>query len=156
MILAGDEFGEENDLFDIHGNVTNDSGKQMDPVDFTRLADAWRQDVLSCVKNLIQMRKTHPSLGVNDTKWLHHDPTPGREIYAWQRGSDDNPVVVVANFSDFGTADPFNPSSEYVVPNWPRPNDFTWKEVCLNRPIDAGRIGRESIFPWEAKVYVHR
>jgi 1,4-alpha-glucan branching enzyme len=156
MILAGDEFAAENDLFDIHGNVTNDSGKQMDPVDFTRLADAWRQDVLSCVKNLIQMRKTHPALGVNDTKWLHHDPTPGREIYAWQRGSDDNPVVVVANFSDFGTADPFNPSSEYVVPNWPRPNDFTWKEVCLNRVIGAGRIGREPLFPWEAKVYVHR
>jgi len=155
MILAGDEFAEENDLFNIHGDVTNDSGKQIDPVDFTRLADAWRQDVLSCVKNLIQMRKTHPALGVNDTKWLHHDPTPGRQIYVWQRGNDDNPVVVVANFSDFGTADPFNPSSEYVVPNWPRPNDFTWKEVCLNRPVDAGKVGREPLFPWEAKVYVH-
>lgn len=156
MILAGDEFADEDHLFNIHGNVTNDSGKQIDPVDFTRLADPWRQDVLSCVKNLIQIRKTHPSLGVNDTKWLHHDPTPGRQIYAWQRGGDDNPIVVVANFSDFSTADPFNPSSEYVVPNWPRPNDFAWKEVCLNRPVDEGRIGREPIFPWEAKVYVHR
>jgi 1,4-alpha-glucan branching enzyme len=155
MILAGDEFGEEDDLFDIHGSVTNDSGKQIDPVDFTRLEDAWRQDVLNCVKNLIQMRKTHPALGVNDTKWLFHDPTPGRQIYAWQRGGDDNPVVVVANFSDFGTNDPFNPSSEYVVPNWPRPNDFSWKEVCLNRPVVAGQIGREPLFPWEAKVYVH-
>ncbi len=156
MILAGDEFADENDLFNILGDVTNDSGKQTDPVDFARLADAWRQDVLNCVKNLIQIRKTHPALGVNDTKWLHHDPTPGRQIYVWQRGSDDNPVVVVANFSEFGTSDPFNPSSEYVVPNWPRPNDFAWKEVCLNRPVDPGRIGREPIFPWEAKVYVHR
>lgn len=155
MILAGDEFAEENDLFDIHGSVTNDSGKQIDPVDFTRLADAWRQDVLKCIKNLIQLRKTHPALGVNNTKWLHHDPTPGRQIYVWQRGSDDNPVVVVANFSDFGTADPFNPSSEYKVPNWPRPNDFQWKEVCRNRPVDPGRIGREALFSWEAKVYIH-
>src|SRR5581483_1540749 len=39
MILAGDEFAAEEDLFDIHGNVTNDAGKQIDPVDFTRLAD---------------------------------------------------------------------------------------------------------------------
>jgi 1,4-alpha-glucan branching enzyme len=156
MILAGDEFADENDLFDILGDVTNDSGKQIDPVDFARLADVWRQDVLNCVKNLIQIRKTHPALGVNDTKWLHQDPTPGRQIYVWQRGSDDNPVIVVANFSEFGTSDPFNPSSEYVVPNWPRPNDFAWKEVCLNRPVDPARIGREPIFPWEAKVYVHR
>ena len=155
MILAGDEFADENHLFDIHGDVTNDSGKQIDPVDFTRLADAWRQDVLSCVKNLIQMRKTHPALGVNDTKWLHQDTTPGRQIYVWQRGSDDNPVIVVANFSDFGTADPFSPSSEYVVPNWPRLNDFSWTEVCLNRPVGASWIGREPLFPWEAKVYVH-
>jgi pullulanase len=156
MILAGDEFADENDLFNILGDVTNDSGKQIDPVDFARLADAWRQDVLNCVKNLIQIRKTHPALGVNDTKWLHQDRTPGREIHVWQRGNDDNPVVVVANFSEFGTSDPFNPSSEYVVPNWPRPNDFVWKEVCLNRPVDPYRIGREPIFPWEAKVYVHR
>ncbi len=155
MILAGDEFADENDLFDIHGNVTNASGKQIDPVDFTRFSDTWRQDVLSCVKNLIHVRKSHPALGLNDTKWLHYDATSGRQIFAWQRGSDYNPVVVVANFSDFATVDPFNPSSEYVVPNWPRPHDFTWKEVCLNRPVDGARIGREPIFPWEAKVYVH-
>ena len=156
MILAGDEFADEEHLFNIHGNVSNDSGKQIDPVDFTRLSDPWRQDVLTCVKNLIEVRKTHPALGVNSTKWLFIDPTPGRQIYVWQRGSDDNPVVVVANFSDFGTADPLNPSSEYVVPNWPRPNEFNWKEVSQNRLVAPGRIGREPIFPWEAKVYVHR
>jgi pullulanase len=155
MILAGDEFAEETDLFDIHGAVTNDAGKQIDPVDFTRVSDGWRQHVLSCVKNLIQLRETHPALGVNDTKWLHQDPTPGRQIYVWQRGTDDNPVVVVANFSDFGTTDPFNPSLEYLVPNWPRPNDFQWREVCRNRRVDTGQIGRESVFAWEAKVYVH-
>ena len=71
---------------------------------------------LGSVTNLIGARKTHPALGVNDTKWLHVDFTPGRRTTVWQRGSDDNPVVVVANFSDFQTDDPFNPSSEYVVP----------------------------------------
>ena len=156
MILAGDEFADEDHLFDIHGDVSNDAGKQIDPVEFTRLSDPWRQDVLSCVKNLIQMRKTHPALGVSDTKWLHYDATPGRQIFAWQRGGDDNPVVVVANFSAFGTPDPSNPSSEYVVPNWPRPNDFAWKEVCLNRAVGAGWIAREPLFPWEAKLYVHQ
>jgi hypothetical protein len=150
--------GEDN-LFNIHGNVDNDSGKQIDPVDFDRLEgddNAWRRDVLSSVKNLIGVRKTHPALGVNDTKWLHSDFTPGRRVMAWQRGSDDNPVVIVANFSDFQTDDPSNPSSEYVVPNWPRPNDFAWKEVSLNRNVGAGWIGREPLFPWEAKVYVHQ
>jgi pullulanase len=159
MILAGDEFADENDLFDIKGEVDNNAGKQIDPVDFNRLEgddNAWRRDVLSNVKNLIQNRKTHASLGVNNTKWLHSDFTPGRRIMVWQRGTDDNPVVVVANFSDFQTNDPFNPSSEYVVPNWPRPNDFAWKEVSLNRNVAAGWIGREPLFPWEAKVYVHQ
>ncbi len=159
MILAGDEFADEDNLFNIHGNVDNDSGKQIDPVDFDRLEgddNAWRRDVLSSVKNLIGVRKTHPALGVNDTKWLHSDFTPGRRVMAWQRGSDDNPVVILANFSDFQTDDPFNPSSEYVVPNWPRPNDFAWKEVSLNRNVGAGWIGREPLFPWEAKVYVHK
>jgi len=159
MILAGDEFADENDLFDIKGNVTNQAGKQIDPVNFSRLEgdeNAWRREVLSNVKNLIQLRKTHPALGVNDTKWLHADFTSGRRVMAWQRGDDNNPVIVVANFSDFGTNDPFNPTSEYVVPNWPHPNDFNWKEVSLGRNVVEGAIGREALFPWEAKVYVHQ
>ena len=159
MILAGDEFADENDLFDIKGNVDNNSGKQIDPVDFNRLEgddNAWRRQVLCTVKNLIRNRKTHPALGVNDTKWLHSDFTPGRRVMAWQRGSDDNPVVVVANFSDFQTSDPFNSSAEYVVPNWPRPADFAWKEVSLNRNVASGWIAREPLFPWEAKVYIHQ
>lgn len=159
MILAGDEFADENDLFNIHGAVTNEGGKQIDPVNFGRLEgdeNQWRRDVLAVVKSLIALRKTHPALGVNDVRWLHFDFTPGRRVAVWQRGSDDNPVVVVANFSDWGTDDPFNASAEYRVPNWPRPANFEWREVTLNRPVEAGRIGREPLFPWEAKVYVHR
>lgn len=159
MILAGDEFADENDLFNIKGVVTNQSGKQIDPVDFYRLQgddNAWRRQVLDNVKRLIALRKTHPALGVNDTTWLHMDFTPGRRILVWQRGSDDDPVVVVANFSDFQTDDPFNGISEYVVPNWPHRDQFDWREVSQGREVPREWVGREPVFPWEAKVYAHR
>jgi pullulanase len=74
----------------------------------------------------------------------------------WQRGSDDEPVVVVANFSDFQTDNPFSGVSEYVVPNWPRRNDFQWREVSQKRDVPSEWIAREPLFPWEAKVYAHR
>jgi pullulanase len=159
MILAGDEFADENDLFNIKGAVTNQSGKQMDPVDFYRLQgddNAWRRQVLDNVKRLIALRKAHPALGVNDTAWLHTDFTAGRRILVWQRGSDENPVIVVANFSDFQTNDPFNGISEYVVPNWPRRDQFDWREVSQGRDVPHEWVGREPLFPWEAKVYAHR
>ena len=31
MILAGEEFGDEHDLFDSQGRVTHEGGKQVDP-----------------------------------------------------------------------------------------------------------------------------
>jgi hypothetical protein len=62
--------------------------------------------------------------------------------------------VVVANFSDFGTPDPFNPSSEYFVPNWPAtPMGQRWREITQDRDVPPARVAREPIFPWEAKVY---
>ena len=159
MILAGDEFADENDLFNIQGNVSNQGGKQIDPVDFGRLEGAdndWRRRVLDNVKRLITLRKTHPGLGVNDTTWLHMDFTPGRRVMVWQRGSDDNPVIVVANFSDFQTDNPFNGVSEYVVPNWPGRTNFQWREVSQGRDVPPQWVGREPLFAWEAKVYAHR
>jgi 1,4-alpha-glucan branching enzyme len=158
MILAGDEFADENDLFNIRGHVSNDGGKQIDPVNFSRLEgdrNEWRRRVLEMVKRLITLRKTHPALGVNDTSWLHMDFTPGRRIMVWQRGTADNPVVVVANFSAFETDSPFNGVSEYVVPNWPRRRGFLWREVSQGRDVPPEWVGREPLFPWEAKVYVH-
>jgi glycosidase len=159
MILAGDEFADENDLFNIKGNVSNQGGKQIDPVDFGRLEgdeNDWRRDVLGTVKRLIAQRTTHPALGVNDTKWLHMDFTPGRRILVWQRGSDANPVIVVANFSDFQTDNPFNGVSEYVVPDWPGRASFSWREISQGRDVPTGWVGREPVFAWEAKVYAHR
>src|SRR5262249_6474828 len=58
---------------------------------------------------------------LNDTEFIHVDFEEGKRVLAWKRGRPgvDDPVVVVANFSDFATARPFDPASEYRVANWP-------------------------------------
>jgi pullulanase len=159
MILAGDEFADEHDLFDIRGSISNQSGKQVDPVNFSRLEgddNAWRRSVLTHVKRLIALRATHPALAVNEVRFLHADFTPGRRVMVWQRGDAGNPVIVVANFSDFETANPFDPGSEYVVPDWPHRDDFLWREVSQARDVPPAFVGREPLFRWEAKVYARR
>jgi pullulanase len=159
MILAGDEFADEHDLFNIRGSISNQSGKQVDPVNFSRLEggdNAWRRSVLTHVRRLIALRATHPALAMNDTEFLHTDFTPGRRVLVWQRGHASDPVIVVANFSDFETEDPFDPSSEYVVPNWPHRGDMLWREVSQERDVPPAFVGREPLFPWEAKVYARR
>jgi len=75
-----------------------------------------------------------------------------RKIIAWQRGYDHDPVIVVANFSGWGSSDPWRPESEYVVANWPRING-EWREITGNRIVPEEWAGREPIYPWEAKVY---
>ena len=63
-------------------------------------------------------------------------------------------VIVVANFSDSGTRDPGDPSSEYVIPSWPAaPFGHGWREVTQDRGVPDEWAGREPVFPWEAKVY---
>jgi pullulanase len=42
MILAGDEFADQHDLFDANDHVNQAGGKQVDPVNFSRLGDDWR------------------------------------------------------------------------------------------------------------------
>jgi hypothetical protein len=62
--------------------------------------------------------------------------------------------VVVANFSDYGTPDPFRAGAEYLIQNWPvAPAGRRWREVPQERDVAARDAGREPIFPWEAKVY---
>lgn len=61
-------------------------------------------------------------------------------------------VVVVANFSAWGS--PSHSSAEYVVHNWPGPPPGRrWREVTQNRIVPPQWVGREPLFPWEAKVY---
>ena len=160
MILAGDEFADEHDIDIFHGGKngrTPDNNKQLDPVNYDRLdKDPWRQDVFQYVARLVKLRTRSDALAVNDTEFIHTDFDDGKRVMVWKRGRNgrDDPVVVVANFSDWGTVDPLNPAAEYVVPNWPAtPPGKRWREVTRDREVASGRVGREPLFPWEAKVY---
>jgi pullulanase len=150
MIFAGEEFADEHDLPLRHPE------KQVDPVNFDRLEDAFRKRVFDYVSRLVKLRTTYDALSVNDTEFIHGDFNDGKRVMVWQRGrvSSGELVVVVANFSDFGTPNPFHPSSEYLVPRWPAtPAGKRWREITQERDIPPEWVGREPIFPWEAKVY---
>ena len=69
-------------------------------------------------------------------------------------GPADDPVVVVANFSDWPTDDQASPQAEYVVAGWPStPDGRSWIEITESREVPAERIGREPVSAWGAKVY---
>lgn len=154
MILAGEEFADQHDRFDEHGHVTQGGGKQVDPVNYSRLREPMRKRIFDYVSRLVKFRAAHPALAVNDTEFIHAD-FGGKRVLAWRRGTaGGDPVVIVANFSDFVTANGDNPGAEYVVPNWPvTPAGRRWREVTQDRVVPAEFIGREPIFAWEAKVY---
>ena len=97
----------------------------------------------------------NPALAVNDTQFIHSDFTAGKRVLVWKRGMPgQDPVVVLANFSDFVTEDLGNPDAHYEVPNWPAtPPGRRWREVTQARDVPQRWIGREPIFAWEAKVY---
>jgi pullulanase len=150
MILAGEEFGDEHDLPIRHPE------KQVDPVNFDRLADPWRRRLFQYVARLVRLRTTADALSVNDTRFLHADFTEGKRVVVWQRGQPESGrlVVVVANFSAFGTPGAPGPTAEYVVPGWPAtPPGRRWREVTQDREVAPEWVGREPLFPWEAKVY---
>jgi pullulanase len=158
MILAGEEFADEHDLFDAHGHVTQSGGKQVDPVNFSRLGDDWRRRTQEYVARLVKFRTSSPALAVNDTEFIHRD-LHDKRVLAWRRGPADSPdlVVVVANFSDFMTEGAGAPHGEYRVQNWPAtPPGREWHEVSQGRSVPAEWVGREPIYPWEAKVYTLR
>ncbi|KXX75692.1 1,4-alpha-glucan branching enzyme GlgB [Madurella mycetomatis] len=146
MIFAGEEFADQMDR-------SIDMGKkQTDPVNYERKNDGgWRQALFGYVANLVKFRTKCPALGENDTDFFHVDRSHGRKIMAWRRGRTGDgrrPVIVVANFSDEGT-----PGSEYVVPNWPGRHESGWREISQGRDVPPEWVGREPLFPWEAKVY---
>jgi len=156
MFLAGEEFADQNDLFDANGNVSDPGGKEVDPVDFSRLQEPLRHGIFDYVARLVHLRTSHPALGVNDTDFLHVDFNDNKRVVVWSRGTaGQDPVTVVANFSDYETPNALiDANAEYVVPNWPpTPGGRHWREVTQRRDVPAGRVGREPIFSWEAKVY---
>ena len=169
MLLAGEEFADQHDLFDVNGNVTQGGGKQVDPVNFGRLTaaasddrsgnpDGWygpmRRRIQAYVKQLIKLRTSAPALTVNDTDFIWSDFGDGKRVVTWRRGGAAAvPIIVLANFSDFASA----PGADYVVPTWPgpAPPGKKWVEVTQGRDVDPAFVGREAIFPWEAKVYTY-
>ena len=103
---------------------------------------------------LVRLRTSHPALSVNSINFFHVDFEEGKRVVAWRRGSDNDPVIVVANFSDFTTPHALEPGAEYFVRNWPpTPVGSHWFEVTQGRHLRTGRHEREAMFAWEAKVY---
>jgi 1,4-alpha-glucan branching enzyme len=150
MILAGEEFADEHDLPVVHPH------KQGDPVNFRRKQDGWRSDIFKYVSTLTHFRTSSDALSVNDVHFLHHDFAPGRRVMAWERGlpGSNNSVIVVANFSVWGTENPNSPTAEYKINNWPQlPPNRKWREITQQRDVSTDWAGREPLFPLEAKVY---
>lgn len=150
MILAGDEFADQHDLSVAHPR------KQRDAVNFGRLSDPFRRRVFDYVVRLVNLRTAYDALAVDETAFIHVDFNEGKRVLCWRRGQPDSDkqVVVVANFSDFMTANALNGQAEYRVNNWPStPAGKQWREVTQERNVPADWAGREPIFPWEAKVY---
>lgn len=153
LIFAGDEFADQQDL-NISQLPQGDVNKQVDPVNYSRLNEAWRQRIFDYVARLVRFRKTSNALSVNETQFIHVDFQQGKRVLAWRRGVGDQSVIVVANFSEYGTPNPTSPTAEYVVPNWsPTPTGRRWREVTQDRTVPPQWVGREPIYPWEAKVY---
>jgi 1,4-alpha-glucan branching enzyme len=159
MILAGNEFADEHSRFDQFGNVTQNGGKQVDPVNYGRLEGSnnitqMRQRILAYVSRLVKLRTSLPALGVNDNNFIQVDFNDNKRVLVWTRGAAGmDPIVVLANFSDFVSTAGVAPA-EYVVPGWPAtPPGKQWREVTQDRIVPPNWIGREPIFPWEAKVY---
>ena len=150
MILAGDEFADQHDLSVSH------PPKQRDAVNFDRLNEPFRRRVFDYVSRLAKFRTSSDALSVNDTDFIHVDFNDGKRVLVWRRGrpGTDSQVVVVANFSDFVTANASSPTAEYRVPNWPAtPPGSKWREITQARDVPQEWVGREPIYPWEAKVY---
>jgi glycosidase len=152
MIFAGDEFGNPQSVR-LDGDGVDDR-KQSDPIDYTLLEEPWRKRVFAYVRTLVRLRTSTPALSVNDTDFLHFDFDDGKRVAVWQRGDvGQDPIVVVANFSDWGT-DVSRPDAEYRIPSWPEaPYGRSWFEVTQGRVVPDAWAGREPIYPWEAKVY---
>ena len=153
MILAGDEFASPMAFKASDANA--DDTKQMDPVNYDLMTgDPWRQQIFAYVSRLVKFRTTSDALSADDTEFIHVDFDQGKRVMAWKRGAPgQDPVVVVANFSDWGS-DVSQPGAEYRVNNWPAlPAGKKWTEISQGYDVGAGWAGREPIFPWEAKVY---
>jgi pullulanase len=153
MIFAGDEFAQSMDILPTDPAFSN--LKQTDPINYDLVtSDPWRAGIFQYVAQLVKFRTSSAALSVNDTQFIHVDFNDGKRVIAWQRGAAGQaPVVVVANFSDWGS-DVSNPAAEYIVNNWPTiPAGSNWREITQGRSVPAQWAGKEPIYPWQAMVY---
>jgi len=145
MIFAGEEFCDEGDRKFVHPD------KQKDPINWERVNDGWRADLFGCVSRLVKLRTSSSALVNLDkvsTDFINSDTARNGRIQAWVRksDSDDNKVVVVANFSN----ELFDQG--YNVTRWPsKPDRKYWYDVIAN--IRADNAGHEILKPWDVKVY---
>lgn len=164
MIFAGEEFADRSDLwlsfpqkkFDavnferLQCALDQEAGKV--PVDGGHPDDRWRARVHRHVRRLIALRRTHPALASEATAFLHVDFECGKRVVVWRRGDEADPVIVVANFSDWGTAP--SPAAEYRVPGWPAAGTGRrWYEVTTQQAVPDEWAGRWAIQPWGATVW---
>ena len=147
MIFAGEEFCDEGDNAFVHPY------KQRDPVNWERLKgdeNKWRKELFECVARLVDLRKSEPALTnlkKGSTSFIYHNEDGGRQVWAWVRGKDPKPkVVVVVNFSDVDFS-----NAEYEINSFPDSRGLGWKEVITGKP--APNAGKEPLKPWDAKVY---
>src|SRR5262249_20501533 len=104
---------------------------------------------------LVKFRTRQPALSVNDTDFMHVDFNDNKRVLVWKRGAPgQDPVVVVATFSDFVTPKAGRAGSIYQMPHCPHtPPARSAREVTQERLVAPEFVSREPIFPWEAKVY---
>lgn len=125
----------------------------MDTVNYSRVDEPDRKELLNYVARLAQLRISHPALSVNETEFIHCDFEEGKRVLVWKRGASD-PAVIVANFSEYTTPFAPGPNMEYFVPNWLNtPPGCHWFEVTQNRHLTNSRPDKDAVFAWEAKVY---
>jgi 1,4-alpha-glucan branching enzyme len=138
MIFAGEEFADQHDLVVLHPM------KQVDPVNFERCEESWRQEIFQYVSRLVKLRTSHDALAVNDTDFIHVDFNDNKRVLVWQRGiaASGNVIVVVANFSDFETQNA-DSGGEYIIPTFPQaPAGKQWYEVTQHRMVASPWAGR--------------
>jgi pullulanase len=73
-----------------------------------------RRRIYAYVRTMIRLRTTAPALSVNDTDFIWSDYGEGKRVIVRRRSgaTAPEPVIVLANFSDFASA----PGADYVVP----------------------------------------
>ena len=156
MILAGDEFADVHDL-----DHTDWRLKMSDPVDWER-RDRWPQNIQlwENVREMIELRKTHPALLNNEIDFFYFHPTidadQGERVFAYCRTRGEplgrrGQVIVVAN------AGPHDFPEFWL--NWPWADHQQTREIApptfrarLSSPNEHGWASL-SLAPHQVRVF---